>query len=353
MFRIIRLSLFFSTRSICAEQSDPACFIYHRLSEACSSQPVRFLALLDSTKEVSSVPLGSIFAAGRTDNGHKELLTRSPIAELDSNVLTKRANSAGCGKAPTMTSGTKSINVNGKNRQYVIRVPTGYDQSKPYKLMFAFHWNGGSMNDVSSGGSDGAAWAYYGQQKQAGETAILVAPNGLNAGWANSGGEDLAFLDAMMKTIEGDLCVDTTKRFSMGFSYGGSMSYSIACSRGKDFRAVAVISGGQLSGCSGGNDPVAYLGIHGINDGTLNISNGRSLRDKFVKNNGCASQSPKEPANGSKSHVKTAYSGCKAGYPVTWIAFDGGHAPAPVDGGADSGARSYMPGEIWSFFNQF
>jgi poly(3-hydroxybutyrate) depolymerase len=278
----------------------------------------------------------------------KAMLPTSPA-----NMLTKRANSAGCGKTPTLTSGTKSINVNGKTRQYIIRVPNNYDKSKPYKLMFAWHWRGGNMNDVASGGSDGAAWAYYGQQKQAAEKAILVAPNGQGAGWANSGDEDIAFLDAMMKQIEGDLCVDTTQRFSMGFSYGAGMSYSIACSRGKDFRAVAVISGAQLSGCSGGNDPVAYLGIHGIGDTTLNISNGRQLRDRFVKNNGCQAQSPKEPSSGSRSHVKTQYSGCRAGYPVTWIAFDGGHAPAPVDNGNDSGARSYVPGEIWSFFNQF
>jgi poly(3-hydroxybutyrate) depolymerase len=276
-----------------------------------------------------------------------EALSSSP------NLLVKRANSAGCGKTPTTTSGTKSINVNGKNRQYIIRIPSGYDKNKPYKLIFAFHWVGGTMTDVAGGGSDGALWAYYGMQKKSAETAILIAPQGLNNGWGNSGGEDLAFVDAMRKTIESDLCVDSTKRFATGFSYGGSMSFSIACSRAKDFRAVAVISGGQLSGCDGGNDPIAYLGIHGVSDGTLPISGGRTLRDRFVKNNGCTSTSPKEPAPGSKTHVKTAYSGCKAGYPVTWLAFDGGHAPAPVDGGSDSGARSYTPDEIWSFFNQF
>ncbi|KAK7190963.1 fungal cellulose binding domain-containing protein [Paraphaeosphaeria sporulosa] len=277
----------------------------------------------------------------------------SSTLSIPVSLLAKRANSAGCGKAPATTSGTKSITVNGKNRQYIIRVPSGYDKGKPYKLIFAFHWVGGTMNDVAGGGSDGALWAYYGMQKKSAETAILVAPQGLNNGWGNSGGEDLAFVDAMRKAIEADLCVDTTQRFATGFSYGGSMSFSIACSRAKDFRAVAVISGGQLSGCDGGNDPIAYLGIHGISDGTLPISGGRNLRDRFVKNNGCTNMNPKEPSAGSKTHVKTSYSGCKAGYPVTWLAFDGGHAPAPVDGGSDSGARSYTPDEIWGFFNQF
>jgi len=279
----------------------------------------------------------------------------SPSVAISRNVPRQvfNGNSPGCGKTPTMTSGTRSITVNGQNRQYIIRVPNGYDKNKPHKLIFAFHWVGGTMRDVASGGSDGALWAYYGQQRMANETAILVAPQGLSNGWANSGGQDITFVDQMRQAIENDLCVNQGQRFAVGFSYGGSMSFSIACSRAKDFRAVAVISGGQLSGCSGGTDPIAYLGIHGISDGTLSISGGRVMRDKFVANNGCTKITPREPAAGSKTHIKTEYSGCKGGYPVTWIAFDGGHAPAPVDGGGDSGARSYTPMEMWNFFSQW
>ncbi|USP72742.1 carbohydrate esterase family 1 protein [Curvularia clavata] len=310
--------------------------------------------MLCFTSFAAALLLGVASVLGAPEYYHDSLVSELPTTSLDTtHGFAKRANSAGCGKTPTLTSGVQSINVNGKNRQYTIRVPSGYDKSRPYKLIFAFHWVGGTMGDVSSGGSDGALWAYYGMQKKSNEGAILVAPQGLNNGWPNSGGEDIAFVDAMRNSIEANLCVDTTKRFATGFSYGGSMSFSIACSRAKDFRAVAVISGGQLSGCAGGNDPIAYLGIHGISDGTLNIAGGRALRDRFVKNNGCTSQSPREPAAGSKAHVTTKYSGCKSGYPVTWLAFDGGHAPAPVDGGGDSGARSYTPDEIWGFFNQF
>ena len=130
------------------------------------------------------------------------------------------------------------------------------------------------------------------------------------------------------------------------------VSYAVACARAKDFRAVVVISGGQISGCAGGNDPIAYMGIHGISDGTLNIAGGRSMRDKFVKNNGCAQTNAAEPSKGSGVHVKTEYKGCTTGYPVTWIAHDGGHWPGAVDHGPESGAKSWVPGEIWSFFTQ-
>ncbi|KAM7185519.1 family 1 putative carbohydrate esterase [Naviculisporaceae sp. PSN 640] len=276
-----------------------------------------------------------------------------PVSSNNANsVLVERANpSPGCGKNP-FGSGVRNINVNGKNRQFIVRVPNNYDRNKHYKLIFAFHWVGGSMNDISNGGTDRELWSYYGLQRQAGESAILVAPNGLNAGWANNGGEDVAFVDAMIRDIESNLCVDQRQRFALGFSYGGSMTYAVACARAKDFRAVAVLGAGQLSGCSGGNDPVAYIGIHGINDGTLNIGGGKGLRDRFVRNNGCQNTDAPDAGRGSGRHVKTVYQGCRTGYPVTWISFDGGHIPAPVDNGPESGARSYVPGEIWSFFTQ-
>ena len=222
-----------------------------------------------------------------------------------------------------------------------------------YPLVFAFHWNGGTSEDIDGGGSSGAVWSYYGLRAQANDSTIFVAPQGNNNGWANPGGQDLAFVDDMVQLIEEDLCVDTTRLFALGFSYGGGMSYAIACARATVFRAVAVYSGAQLSGCDGGKDPIAYLGIHGISDGTCNIAGGRSLRDTFVRNNGCAAQNPPEPAAGSLTHTCTSYEGCDAGYPVEWCAFDGGHTPGMVDGGGDDGAKTWTKEEVWKFFTQF
>ncbi|MEU4243639.1 cellulose binding domain-containing protein [Actinoplanes sp. NPDC026619] len=266
---------------------------------------------------------------------------------------TAAAATAGCGKAPTLTSGTRSISSGGQNRTYILRVPDGYDRNRQYKLIFAFHWLNGTANDVATGGSAGAVWAYYGQQQLSDNSAILVAPQGIDNGWANTGGRDLTLVDNLTTLIEGDLCVDTSQLFALGWSYGGAMSYAVACARPTVFRAVAVLSGANLSGCDGGTQPVAYLGIHGTHDSVLNISLGRSLRDTFVRNNGCAAQSPPEPALNSLTHIVTAYAGCRAGYPVKWAAFDGDHTPEPVDGSTTtSGARTWTGGEIWKFFSQ-
>src|SRR4051812_45631261 len=75
------------------------------------------------------------------------------------------ATTAGCGKAPTLASGTRTINSGGQNRTYILRVPANYDRNKPYKLIFGFHWLNGTANDVATGGSAGAVWAFYGQQQ--------------------------------------------------------------------------------------------------------------------------------------------------------------------------------------------
>jgi poly(3-hydroxybutyrate) depolymerase len=260
----------------------------------------------------------------------------------------------GCGTSPTLASGTHTIQSSGKSRSFILRVPANYTNTTRYRLIFAFHWRGGTAAEVNSGGTSGTPWSYYGQQEQSNNTAILVAPQGLGNGWANSGGEDITFVDDMIRLIEGALCVNTTQRFALGFSYGGGMSYALACARANVFRAVAVFSGAQLSGCSGGTQPIAYFGLHGISDSVLNISSGRSLRDTFVRNNGCAAQSPREPASGSRTHITTAYSGCRAGYPVQWAAFDNGHMPGPVDGTyAESGITTWTKGEVWRFFAQF
>ncbi|MGX7672422.1 cellulose binding domain-containing protein [Plantactinospora sp. DSM 117369] len=253
------------------------------------------------------------------------------------------AATAGCGRAPTLTSGTHSIQSGGKTRSFVLRVPDNYDNNRLYRLVFGFHWLGGNANSVVS-------QSYYGLLPLANNSTIFVAPEGLNNGWANSGGEDVTFTDDMIRTIENALCVDTTQLYSLGFSYGGGMSYALACARANVFRAVAIYAGGVISGCNGGTQPIAYLQAHGLSDNVLSISGGRSMRDRFVRNNGCTAASPPEPAQGSGTHTEFHYSGCSAGHPVAWYAFDGGHTPTPQDAGSNT---AWLPQETWTFFTQF
>ena len=62
--------------------------------------------------------------------------------------------SSGCGKAPGIAS---SMYNNGKNipitaanmqRRYILNVPTNYDNTKPYKLIIAWHQRDGNDNQM-------------------------------------------------------------------------------------------------------------------------------------------------------------------------------------------------------------
>lgn len=259
--------------------------------------------------------------------------------------------SAGCGKTRSLMNGRKTIQSGGMNREYILRVPDDYDSGTPYRLVFAFHWLSGNANQVAEGGNGGSTDdPYYGLWDLAEGSTIFVAPEGLDAGWANTGGRDLALTDAILEEVQNDLCIDTSRIFSTGFSYGAGMSYAIACARADVFRGVALYAGAQLSGCEGGTTPIAYFHVHGVNDSVLSISGGRQLRDRYVDVNGCTPQNPPETGGNSGTHVCTSYEGCMEGYPVRWCAHGGDHNPTEKDQGQ---GKSWVPGEAWDFISQF
>jgi len=193
-----------------------------------------------------------------------------------------------------------------------------------------------------AGGSFGGA--YYGLASRANGTMIFVAPQGLSdngqTGWANPGGRDIAFTEAMLDRFRAELCIDESRIFSTGFSYGGMMSFAVGCALGDVFRAIAPFAGALYSGCEDGTAPVAMWGSHGYSnggDGVVPIANGREGRDVFLERNGCDTNTvPVEPDE------CVAYQGCQDGYPVTWCEWDGGHTVPNFAGEA-----------VWDFFSQF
>ncbi|KAL8344057.1 hypothetical protein RB601_004532 [Gaeumannomyces tritici] len=261
--------------------------------------------------------------------------------------------SPGCGKINTLKAGNNSITVAGAGsngrRWYLLNLPAGYDNKHPYRLIFTLHALGGSADQVVAGTGGYLPW--YGFPRLVNDTtgAIYVAPNGLDRGWANTGNRDVTLVSAVVDQVKADLCVDEDLLFSAGFSYGASMSYAIACSLPKVFRAVGAQSGGAMSGCQGGSEPIAFYGQHGV-AGDLPIAQARQIRDRFIKNNGCTQQTFPTVSAGSGTHARVDYKGCKEGFPVTWIEYDGGHTPQPMDKGTK---MTWAADETWRFFSQF
>jgi len=241
-----------------------------------------------------------------------------------------------------------TIDVSGMSREYILSVPSNYDPNTPYRLIFGWHPWGGSAQQVAGTGNSG----YYGLKGASNNQAILVSPEGLDfggngLGWGNTNGQDIAFLRAMLERFKSEMCIDESRIFSTGFSFGGMMSNAVACSGLA--RAVAPMAGNATSGCVSGTTKVAYMGFHGVDDTVVSIASGRSSRDTIISRNGCTTQTmPTTPSwcDGLASQYLpcscVTYQGCAAGYPVTWCEYKAGHMAAP------SSATT-----LWNFFSQF
>jgi poly(3-hydroxybutyrate) depolymerase len=248
--------------------------------------------------------------------------------------------SPGCGASEPLESGRFTIDIDGNEREYVLDVPRSYDTDRPYRLVFAWHWVSATADDVVSGepGPYGGLGPYYGLKELADETAIFVAPEGIDFGWLNEDDVDVDFARGMLEHFKANLCIDEDRIFSTGFSYGAMMSIAVGCELGDVFRAIAPMSGSLLSGCNlMKDDPLAFWGAHGDADEDVPPDEGRTARDIFVERNHCSEQTtPTEPS------PCVAYQGCDGGYPVHWCEFDGDHTQWP-------GA----PEPLWEFFSQF
>jgi poly(3-hydroxybutyrate) depolymerase len=241
--------------------------------------------------------------------------------------------SAGCGKTPP-ASNRYTIDVGGTSREYILKVPDGYDANHAYRLIFGFHGAKYDDNWVATGiapdGGTPLSGPYFGIESEAAGSAIFVAPQA-NPTWSSS---DLAFVDAMVALFESQLCVDKSRVFSVGFSMGAIMTITLGCNRSDVFRGIAPMSGSLPSPCPTGQH-IAYWASHGTNDTTIPIANGEAARDEFVTRNRCGAQTSAADANNC-----VTYSGCDQGYPVTWCTFSGVHEPAPFAGP-----------EIWQFLS--
>ncbi|HET9934212.1 MAG TPA: Ricin and poly(3-hydroxybutyrate) depolymerase fusion [Polyangiaceae bacterium] len=248
--------------------------------------------------------------------------------------------SPGCGASDALKSGRATLDVSGSSREYILKLPDNYDPNHPYKLIFAFHARGGNASQVAGGSNND----YYGLFSRSGGSAIFVSPEGLDAGWRNENGRDIAFVKAMLSAFNAKLCIDQRRIFSTGFSFGGMMSDAIGCAMADVFRAIAPMSGGvpnadhPYSGCDQVNmHPIAVWMAHGDNDTVVPLADGKAALDIFLKRSQCQTQtSPVSPS------PCVAYQGCQADYPITLCQFSGGH-----------NVPSFAAEGIWNFFKQF
>jgi poly(3-hydroxybutyrate) depolymerase len=255
--------------------------------------------------------------------------------------------SAGCGEPRTLENGTIDITFDGASRNYILRVPEDYDNTHPYRLVFAYAESGSSAASVVDRD-------YFRLATLDDTNTIFVAPDAANGegSWSSS---DVELTDEILAQLEADLCIDKTRIFATGFSFGGAMSLALACQRADVFRGVAFFSGADLTGSC--NDtlttPIAYYASQASGDssGDPIPSSGRIKQAQFAEVNGCTAEPEATtfPAAG-QPHKCTVYQGCSAGHPTVYCVFDGPHGWEPTDPGE---SMSWNAPAAWEFITQF
>jgi poly(3-hydroxybutyrate) depolymerase len=265
--------------------------------------------------------------------------------------------SIGCGKSfSTLKSGTYTIKSSGTNRTYIIKIPSNYDKNNPYRLIFGMHCMGcdaATMAGTTNSRTDGA-YNYYGLGTLA-TNAILVAPQGNSDGtW--QGEPDRKFFSDMVNLFKDTLCIDTTRIFSCGFSFGAMFTYALSLEFPNILRAVACYAPANYNMPQPTNNhlPLAYFQTTGTSDGTCpwvssdaSKTGGKYCLLQHIQDNRCPVPSTITTATSGK-HVSTEYSGCKDGYPVKFSSFQGGHTANSTENGAN-----WISTETWEFFTRF
>ena len=215
--------------------------------------------------------------------------------------------SPGCGKAVTQAARQwvelPSLDVGGTMRRWWSYLPNNYDPMRRYPVVFLFHGCGTETNNVP-------------MQNVVGENAILVRSKAVADCWdTGTNSPDIAFFDAQVTGVEAGYCVDTTRRFAVGYSSGSWLINTLECVRGGVLRAAASVAGGspRRNSCTG--PTLARLFVHDLNDPENAISGSITERDRLLTANTCnasAAPVPEDPAPCAR------YQGCNPLYPVIW-----------------------------------
>ncbi|MCP4679596.1 MAG: prolyl oligopeptidase family serine peptidase [Deltaproteobacteria bacterium] len=183
----------------------------------------------------------------------------------------------------------RTIAFDGRNRNYHLHVPAGYDDTVAMPVVFDLHpvmTNAGIMDQMTRFRAKGEK-----------EGFIVVQPNGVGGSW--NGGplccgeaaaqnlDDVGLVRAIRDEIAKELCVDMKRVYADGMSNGGYLSHKIAC---EDSDLVAAI--GPVVSSIGYNNvdecmPSRPMPVLIISGGTDSLSSREETFAKWRELNDC------------------------------------------------------------------
>lgn len=187
--------------------------------------------------------------------------------------------------AAQQTGSTHSIDrhftVGGRDRHFLIDLPPRYASRGPMPVVLDFHGGGGSPSRArtqtgftSVAGAAGAIVVYPAGSGQLGNDRLLTWNVGTCCGYAQRQNiDEVAFVRALLDTLEANYHVDTSRVFATGFSNGAMMTYLVGCRLSNRFAAIAVVSGELTEPCNPAR-PVSVMIVHGTADENLPYNGG-------------------------------------------------------------------------------
>ncbi len=268
------------------------------------------------------------------------------------------------------TTSIDSIFSGGQYRTYRLYVPASYNGVTPRPLVINLH--GYTSNAQQQ--------QLYSNFMPIADTAnfIMVLPNGSysngqrfwNAGISPTLVNDIAFLSALIDSLDLTYNINLNRVYSTGMSNGGFMSHTLACELSNRITAIASVTGSIFTTQYGPNchpmRPVPVMQIHGTADGTVPYIGGSNMMpiDSVVKywitkNNCNVTPTFSNVPNTSLTDGCTAehykYNGGTGGSSVElYKIINGGHTwPGFPFGGAGTNLDINASKEIWRFFNKY
>jgi len=161
------------------------------------------------------------------------------------------------------------IEVGDLTRDYRVVAPPDVSTREPLPLLLVLHGGGQTFRDAESYGYDVPAME---------SGAVVVYPQGKkdplfpdrpgfawNAGAADTGVDDVAFIKALIERLTTEYAIDSRAIFILGASNGGQMAYRAACELSDRIAAVGDINGVLLVDCQP-SSPVSVIDVRGMAD---------------------------------------------------------------------------------------
>lgn len=264
----------------------------------------------------------------------------------------------------------RSIIVDGRERSYLLYVPTTVDATKSTPLVLTFH------------GANGSGASIMGRFRAVAdrEGFLVCCPDGVNKRWnagpaeevrATGGADDVNFVSELIEEIARLHRLDRRRVYACGMSNGGALSHTLGVRLSDKLAAIApvattmpIMTAARLNQAG----PMPVLQIVGSLDNVVRREGLLGLAEtclKWAEHNGCATTPDmtewpdRDPDDGTRV-IESVWKAPSNGADVRLLLIEGGlhswpigHAGGrPQPAGRQKASREFDAGEeIWKFFS--